>query len=196
MSSVFRIARVRHEAETYLSQGLHREALGVYERFLDDTRDLDPTYKTAILESIHRIRSAARSHDPDEAEHISEVEITLIKKGWQGHATDKDRIASAQAFVNMGLYQYALEEYRLLLKKRVLTKAVMRGAALCLANLVPPDRFSATVDQFVSEIFKHPRNRKALKRVIAKQIDSKKYQRHFSALRSQLSKVSLNSNET
>lgn len=196
MSSVFRIAQVKHEAETYLSQGLHQEALGVYERFLANTRDLDPTYKTAIWESIRRIRSAARNHDPDEAELISEVEITLIKKGWQGHATVEDRLASAQALVDMGLYQYALEEYRLLLKKRVLTTTVMREVALCLVNLVPPGRFSVAVDRFVSEIFKHPQNRKALKRVIAKHIDTKQYQRHFSALRSHLSKVSLNSNET
>lgn len=196
MSSVFRIAQVKHEAETYLSQGLHQEALGVYERFLANARDLDPTYKTAILESIRRIRSAARNHDPDEAELISKVEITLIRKGWQGHATVKDRLASAQAWVNMGLYQYAFEEYRLLLKKRVLTTTVIRGAALCLVNLVPPDRFSAAVDRFVSEILKNPRNRKALKRIIAKQIDSKQYQRHFSALRCQISKVSLDSNET
>jgi tetratricopeptide (TPR) repeat protein len=191
MAHVFRIAQVKHEAETYLSQGLHQEAVAVYERFLANARDLDPIYKTAIIESIRRIKSDDRNQVPDEADLLSEVEITLIKKGWQSHATVDDRLASAQTLLDMGLYEYALEEYRQLLKKRYLTKSVMRGVALCLVNLVRPNRFSVVVDHFVREIFKHPRNRKALRLVIAKHIDTKKYRRHFSALCCHLSKVSL-----
>lgn len=196
MSHVFRIAQIKHEAETYLSQGLHQEALTVYEKFLANNRDLDPTFKTAITKSIHHIRSAARNHDQDEVELVSEVEITLIKKGWKGHDTVEEQLACAQALVNMGLYKYALEEYRLLLKKRFLTASVMRGVALCLVNLVQPQHFTVVVDHFVSEIFKHPRNRKALKVVIAKYIDSQQYQRHFSALRCHLSTVGLELDET
>jgi hypothetical protein len=124
------------------------------------------------------------------------VEITLIKKGWKGHATDEERLASAQALVHMGLYNDALEEYRQLLKNRFLTAAVMRGVAICLVNLVRPKHFTVVLDYFAAEIFKHPRNRKALKVIIAKAIDSKQYPRHFSALCCYLSKTNMDSSNS
>lgn len=182
MPNRLKLAQIKHEAETYLSQGLHKEALAVYEKFLSNTKDLHPTLKTAISESIHRIRSAAQGHDRDEAELISEVEIALIKMGWKSHVSDEERLASAQALLNIGFFQFALDEYRRLLKKRYITDAVIKGVALCLVNLVRSRRFTVVVDHFVGEIFKHPRNRKVLKLAIAKRIDSKQYPRHFSAL--------------
>lgn len=182
MPNIVKIAQIKHEAETYLSQGLHHEALAVYEKLLSNTKDLHPTLQTAIEESIRRIRSAAQGHDRDEAELISEVEIALIKNGWRSHVSDEERLASAQALSDIGFFQFALEEYRWLLKKRHITGAVIKGTALCLVNLVRSKRFTVVVDHFVGEIFKHPRNRKALKLAIAKKIDSKQYPRHFSAL--------------
>lgn len=83
-----RIAQIKQEAETYLSHGLHQEALAVYKRFLSTTPDLSPTLKTAISESIRRIRFGAQGKDRDEAELISKVEIALIKKGWRGHVSE------------------------------------------------------------------------------------------------------------
>jgi tetratricopeptide (TPR) repeat protein len=191
MPNMSRINQIRHEAETYLSHGLHQEALAVYEKFLSSTRQLHPSLKTAIKESIRNIRSAARGHDRNEAELISEVEIALIRKGWKSHVSNEERLASAQALLDIGFYQFALEEYRRLLKKRYITDAVILGSALCLVNLVQSKRFTVVVDHFVGEIFKHPRNRKALKLAIAKKIDSKQYQRHFSALCYHISELNL-----
>ena len=182
MSHVFRIARIKHEAETYLSQGLHQEASKVYEKFLAKAGDLHPAIRIFIDESMRRIRAAARDHDRDEAELMTDVEIALIKKGWKGHATDEERMASAQALVSMGLYKDALEEYRWLIKKRFITVDVIQGVALCLVNLVRSKHFAVVVDHFTGELFKHPKNRKALKIAIAKKIDSERYPRHFSAL--------------
>ena len=182
MPNVFRIIQIKHEAETYLSQGLHEEALAVYKKFLSNARDIHPTLQTAINESIRRIRSAAQGQDRDEAELISDLEIALIKEGWRSYVSDEERLASAQALLDIGFFQFALEEFHRLLNKRYITNAVIEGAALCLVNLVRPKRFSAVVDQFAGEIFKHPRNRKLLKLAIAKKIDSKRYPRHFSTL--------------
>jgi tetratricopeptide (TPR) repeat protein len=196
MSPSIRIAQIKHEAEIYFSQGLHQEALTVYERLLANSSDLHPSIVATINESIHHIRSAAQDRDRDEAELMSDVEITLIKKGWKGHATDEECLASAQALVNMGLYKDALEEYRQLLKNRFLTPDVMRGVAMCLVNLVRSRHFTVVVDHFAAEIFKRPKNRKAISVVIAKAIDSKQYPRHFSALCYHLSKVNRDSNDS
>ena len=182
MPNRFGIAQIEHEAETYFSQGLHREALAVYKKFLSNTGDLHPALKTAIYESIRRIRATAHSHDRDEADLISKVEIALIKEGWKSHVSDEERLASTQALLDIGFYQFALEEYRRLLKKRYITDDVIMGVALCLVNLVRSKHFTAVVDHFVGEIFKHPRNRKLFKLAIARKIDSKQYPRHFSAL--------------
>lgn len=182
MSLKFKIATIKHEAETYLSQGLYQEALAVYKKFIAGSSDLHPTLRANIEKSIRRIRSAARAHDRGEAAMISNVEINLIRKGWNDHATDKEQLASAQALCRLGLYEYALEEYRRSLKKKVLTTDVMRGTALCLVNLVRPRHLTVVVDHFAKEIFKAPRNRKALKLAIAKQINSERYPRHFSAM--------------
>ena len=182
MPNMLEIVQIKLEAETYLSQGLHKEALAVYEKFISNTRDLHPTLKAAINESIHRIQSASQSRDRDEAALISKVEIALIKKGWRSHVSNKERLASAQALLDIGFFQFALEEYRRLLFKRYITDAVVNGVALCLVNLVRSKRFTAVVDHFVGEVFKHPRNRKLFKLAIAKKIDSKQYPRHFSAL--------------
>jgi hypothetical protein len=178
----YEIAQIKQEAETYLSHGLHQEAVAVYKRFLSTTGNLSPTLITAINESIRRILSAARGKDRDEAELISKAEIAMIKKGWRGHVPDEERLASAQALLDIGFFQFALEEYRWLLKKRYITDAVIKGVAQCLVNLVRPKRFTTVVDYFVGELFKHPRNRKLFKLAIAKRIDSKQYPRHFSAL--------------
>jgi tetratricopeptide (TPR) repeat protein len=182
MPKMLKIAQIKLEAETYLAQGLHKEALAVYKKFLSNARDLHPTLHAAIDESIRRIRSATRGQDRDEAELLSKVEIALIKKGWRGHVSDEERLASAQALLEIGFFQFALEEYRRLLLNRYITDAVIKGVALCLVNLVRSNRFTAAVDRFVGEIFKHPRNRKLFKLAIAKRIDSKQYPRHFSAL--------------
>ncbi len=196
MSSLYRILQVKHEAETYLSQGLHQEALVVFEKFLAEARDLQPSVKSDILQSIYRIRSDARKGHQDEAELMSDVEIILIKKGWQGQATDEERLASAQTLLGLHLYQFALEEYRRLLKRRFISVTVIRGVALCLVNLVRPKQFKSVVEHFAEEIFKHPHNRRALILGIAKQIDSKYYPRHFSALSRHISRTNLESTKS
>lgn len=183
MSFEFKIATIQHEAETYFSQGLYQEALSVYKKFIADISDLHPTLRATIAKSIRRIRSAAKTHERGETAMISDVEIKLIRKDWNDdHASGKEQVASAQALCKLGLYEYALEEFRRLLGKKVLAPTVMRGTALCLVNLVRPKYFTVAVDYFASEIFKAPRNRKALKFAIAKQINSERYPRHFSAL--------------
>jgi hypothetical protein len=195
MADTPEIAQIKHEAETYLSQGLHQEALAVYENFLANARNLHPALQIAVRESIRRIRSAPRHDDWNEAELITDIEITLIRKGWRAHATNEERLASARALVNMGLFKDGLKEYRRLLERKFITATVVRGVTLCLVKLVRPQHFTAVVDHFVGETFKRPRNRKALKLAIAKAIDSQLYPRHFAALCYHLSRVNLDLSE-
>ena len=117
MSHAFRVAAIRREAEVYLSQGLHQEALSIYADFIADNKDIQPALRSAIEAFMLRVYKDALDAHRDENECLSQVEINLIKKGWGGAASDIDQLTSAEVFMNLGFYEHALEEYRLLLKK-------------------------------------------------------------------------------
>lgn len=188
MAGAHRIAEIRHEAEIYHDQGLHKEALAVYDRFLSNAKEIHPALKTSIKESMRRIRSVAQDNEQQENLLISDIEITVIKKGWNSHATVGECVTSARALTDLGHYDYALEEYRRLLMKKCLTTATIAGATLCLVHLNPSVQFVHTVDLFAKGIFNSSRNRLAFKLLILKSIDSKNFPMHLSALYNHLIK--------
>lgn len=124
-----------------------------------------------------------------------DMEISLSKNNRNEHATVKDCLVSAQALAELGCHELALEKYRLLLKNKVLTSEILSGVAQCLVHIVRPRHIAAVVDHFASDIFSHPRNRKALKFSIVKRINSKKYPRHFSALSKHLVRINWEAND-
>lgn len=200
MTRAFKISTIKHEAETYLSQGLYKEALMVYRNFLVNIKELDPALRKIVDESMGRIKTAARDHNCEKeismgpietaaGDHNREKEVcmpgvidTLPKRASEESTSVNDRLVNAQSFIDLGCYERALEEYRRLLKNNYLTSAVMRGVALCLVHLVQPKQIVNVVDQLATEMFKHPRNRNAFKLSISKKISKDKYPRHFSAL--------------
>lgn len=123
------------------------------------------------------------------------MEISLSQNNRNEHTTVKDCLVSARALADLDCHELALEKYRILLKNKVLTSEVMSGVAQCLVNIVRPKHIAAVVDHFASDVFTHPRNRKALKFSIVKRISSEKYPRHFSALSNHLVRINWESNE-
>lgn len=182
MTSAFIISTVKNEAETYLSQGLYKEALTVYKTFLAKTKELDPTLRKIVDESIGRIRSAAIDHNCEKDVAMSGTVDDWLKHGSKCDSPAGDRLANAQAFINTGCYEQAMEEYRRLLKNNYLTSAVMRGVALCLVHLVQPKHIASVVDRLAADIFKHPRNRNAFKLSISNKINKDQFPQHFSVL--------------
>ena len=189
MSFVFRIATVKHEAEVYLSQGLHQEALSVYDRYMADNKDIQPVLKSTIEGLMRRIRLDALDANPNENERLSEVEITLIKKGWDGAATNKDRLISARVFMNLGFYEEAKEEYRRLLEDGCHTSTVFAGIAKCFVHLMQPEQCAIAGDQLAKNLFKSVRRRKAFMLRIARKIDKEKYLYHFLALSHSIARI-------
>lgn len=188
MTCVITIAAIKHEAETYHRQGLHREALAVYDRFLVNNKEIHPVVRTSIEASMRRIKSAIWHLDRDENMRMSNAQITLVKKGWSDHATMDERLTSARALAELGHYKEALQEYGQLLVKRRLTAAAVSGMAQCLVHLIRPERFAMAVDLFAAKIFAHARNRRAFKLLITRQIDPGQYPQHLSALKQHLSR--------
>jgi hypothetical protein len=124
-----------------------------------------------------------------------ETQIALSNNSRNQHTTVEDYLVSARTLIDLGCHELALEKYRFLLKKKVLTPEVMSGVAHCLVHIVRPKHIAAVVDHFARDIFTHPRNRKALKFSIVKRISSEEYPRHFSALSKHLVRINWESND-
>lgn len=189
MAGAYRIAEIRHEAEIYHDQGLHKEALAVYDRFLSKAKEIHPALEISIRESMRRIRSFAQDNEQQESLLMSDIEITVIQRGWNSQATVGECVTSARALTDLGHYDYALEEYRLLLIKKRLTTATIAGTTLCLVHLNPSVQFAHAVDLFARGIFSSSKNRLAFKLLILKNIDSKKHPMHLSALYNHLIQI-------
>lgn len=182
MTSSFKISTIKQEAETYLSHGLYKEALNVYKTFLAKAKELDPTLRKIVDESIDRIKSAAISHNCEKDVAMSDTVVSLAKHASKKKAPAKDRLAKAQLFIDAGSYERALNEYYRLLKNNYLTSAVIKGVALCLVHLVQPKQIAGVVDRLSTDLFQHPQNRQTFKRSISNKINQDQYPQHFSAL--------------
>jgi tetratricopeptide (TPR) repeat protein len=182
MTSAFKISTIKREAETYLSQGLYKEALAVYKNFLAKTKGLDPALRKIVDESIDRIRSAAIGNNCEKDVSMSDTMVTVSKPTSKDRAPAGKRLVKAQSLIDAGRYEHALDEYYRLLKNNYLTSAVIKGVALCLVHLVQPKNIAVTVDRLATDLFKHPRNRRTFKRSISNKINQDQYPKHFIAL--------------
>jgi tetratricopeptide (TPR) repeat protein len=190
MSKNIELAALKHEADIYLSHGLHHEAIALIARFVSKNAHLGSHTISALEKWMGLIMSTKPSEHLNEKELISEVEISLLKKGWDARAKEGEHLTSAGVLAELGYYQHALEEYQRLLAKRCMKAAVFKGAAECMVHLHEPDQFAAAVDRFANEVFKDPRNRHACIVNIARALGSEQYPRYFSALFNHLANIS------
>jgi tetratricopeptide (TPR) repeat protein len=193
MPKADKLAALMHEADIYLTQGLHQDAIALIKKFISDNAKIGADNISALEKSIKLIKSTQYSKWRNENELVTEVEISLLKKGWNHSATDDERLTSAGVLFDLGHYRHALEEYRRLLVKRCMNTAAFKGAALCLAHLHKPDNFATAVDRFAKEIFTDPNNCHALVVTFARLLGSNQYPRHFAALFNHLANISWDS---
>lgn len=182
MACPFIIAAIRYEAETYCAQGLHQEALAVYDRFLANAKEIKPALRSTIEEAKKRIDANAMVHDEDENSRITDAEITRIKKSWSRDATINDIAVSAKALMDLGRHGHALEEYRRLLLTGRRAAIAVNGISKCLVHLISPEHFVEAVSIFVQGAVKSPKNRVLLKLLVAKNIDPHRYPLHLLSL--------------
>ncbi len=189
MACPFILAAIRYEAETYRAQGLHQEALAVYDRFLANAHKIEPALRSTIEEAKAQIVASARIHDKDENSRISATEITYIKKSWARDAPANDIAVCAKALMDLGRYGHALEEYRNLLLKGSRNATAVRGITACLLELISPEHFADAVTIFAKGVFKHPKKRVLLKLLIARYIDVHSHPNHLSSLYQHLTRI-------
>lgn len=98
MTGKMTIALLKREAEVYRTQGLHREAINVYEKILAFGSTLDPEVRQAAqcrVQVLSRELAELESGPPDP---VFPAEIDLIRGGWGEGGDPGDPHKGARAF--------------------------------------------------------------------------------------------------
>ena len=185
----------RREAEIYRAQGLHKEALTLYEQLLSSSPNLDAGFKSAIRSQIRNIQMELHEHPATENQKLTFDEILKIKKGWGADASENDLLVCAHAFCQVGHHQYALKEVAKLLQKGCNPAKVIGIAAECMIRLCTPEQIPQNVDRLAHKLFKHPSEAGEFQLLLTEEAVKQKQLPHALALFEHLQKDSQIRNE-
>lgn len=143
----------KKEAEAYCSQGLHQEALKLYQDLLASSPNLGASFKDAIQEKVDAIQTQLSGGSKQESGLLSAPDIRRIREGWGDNATTGDILVCAQAFSQVGHYQDALSEVAKLLQKGCHEQEALTLFAQCLVHLRTPEQLNKTIALMGKKIF-------------------------------------------
>jgi tetratricopeptide (TPR) repeat protein len=146
-------ALIRREADTYLAQGLHEEALHLFARCLDSSPSIGPEFKAALEGQIRQIEAERLGVAVEERQQLSPEHISIIRKGWCEEVSADDLRVCADSFLGMGFYADALLEYTRLIREGHSPHPIIGRMADCLARLHAPGELVERVDRTARELF-------------------------------------------
>lgn len=139
MASKLTVALTKKEAETYCAQGLHREALTLYEALLSNTPNISDTLKANIRNRVLKIVEEMEQADLDPHQKLSAEEIGKLRADWCGNPTEADLLICGHAFLQIGCYGEALDEFKTLLGMGHPLDSLLAPVTQCLACLHGPE---------------------------------------------------------
>lgn len=172
----------KKEAEAYSSQGLHHEAISLYNDLLSASPNINPAIKKAIRSQIQGLNEEMVETDASKGGPLSHEEISRIRKGWGTKATPTDLLVCAHAFCQIGSYADALKEFINLLKTAGLKKVYIHGAAECLASLHTPETMASEAARLAKSISSEPKPLLAAQLAMAKHLAYGKHNAHAVAI--------------
>ena len=175
-------AMIRREADAYLAQGLHEEALALFKKSIRSDLKLPSDVRTAIEEQIQCIEAEMAGTASEGEEELSEGQIAVIKEGWRGEASVEDLAVSAHALHAMGCYSNALEEFATLIQRGYSAHRLLNPMAACLVRLNPPQDILETVDRLAAGLFPDPKSNFAFKLSLAEEMIKGRFNEHAHAL--------------
>lgn len=178
----------KREAETYCTQGLHKEALHIYRDLLASSPNIDSAFKAGIENQMEKISAELESNAPNEVNQLTAAGILRVKKGWGEAATESDMMICAQAFYQIGCYAEALIELEGMLKKGCSTDKTAPLTAGCLVKLYRPTQVTDAIDKLNSETFNHPEGRLHHTLLLAEAMVSRKAPQYATAIIEDLQK--------
>lgn len=98
MTGKMTIALLKREAELYRTQGLHREAIDVYEKILAFGSTLDPEVRQAAQCRVQVLSRELVKLESGPADAVSPAEVDRIRGGWGERGDPGDPGHGARAF--------------------------------------------------------------------------------------------------
>lgn len=103
MTGKMTIALLKREAELYRSQGLHREAIGAYQKILEIGSPLDPEVRQAVRGRLQVLSQELAALDAGPGDAIATQEVDLIQSDLDAAGDRCDAHNCARAFREIGL---------------------------------------------------------------------------------------------
>ncbi|MFO7709063.1 MAG: hypothetical protein R6V84_12895 [Desulfobacterales bacterium] len=147
------LALIRKQADVYRSQGLHREARELYSRFSDCATQIDPKSKAIVEKQLQLIDLELSCVDPAAPQELSGDQVEIIKKGWGEAESGVDVLVCAQAFMEIGRYGDALEEFRTMIMRGSAYKHLASSIADCFLHLFDFQKLPSEVDSYAKSIY-------------------------------------------
>ncbi len=170
---------IKKEAEAYLDQGLHQEAIRLYDCLLASSPRIDPAIKAALQSQLELIRQVEQETESQRDNALTRLDIVRIREGWGSHATETDMLVCAQAFCQIGDFREALEEFRKLLAKSGLKRAYLQAMADCLAQMHASSEIAPAVQNEARKLsVDHPGRTLAIQLIMADHIASRQFAEH------------------
>lgn len=138
------------EAEIYHSQGLFEEALGLYEKILKDFPDLGAENHQAVSAAMEKLQTSIDECCQDD-DTLTAEDISLIKTAWEDSGSPDEVLDTASAFMELGLYREALDEYQKLVGMDFPLEQIFDNIAECLFNLHSPSRVIDQIENILEE---------------------------------------------
>ncbi|MGD8251958.1 MAG: hypothetical protein PVF20_06575 [Desulfobacterales bacterium] len=150
MISKLTVALTKKEAEIYFAQGLHKEAMVLYEGLLNSASGLPESIRDSIRQRMAGIALAIESADVDPSSRMTEEELQTLRSGWGSHTNRRDHLICGGALCQIGCYEEALREFSFLLEKRFPALLLIDPIMECLARLNSESTIAASIDTFFS----------------------------------------------
>lgn len=156
MTGKFTTVLIKKEAEAYRAQGLHKEAIALFEKLMATSPNIDPSIKNAIQRQVEGLAREMRSLEAQRDIPLTSEEILRIRQGWGQQASQADIMICAQALFHVGAYEDALIEYQRLLQAGCEDKKLSNAMALCFAKAYPPPKMPQAVDAHLAGVCLNP----------------------------------------
>ncbi|MEJ2038668.1 MAG: hypothetical protein P8X55_07000 [Desulfosarcinaceae bacterium] len=169
---------IKKEAETYRAQGLHKEAIALYEKLVAGSPNIDPSLRSAIQNEVEGITREMHDFVASRDTPLSTEDILQIREGWGEEASPADIMICAQALYHIGAYKDALVEYQRLLQAGVDLRKIAGAIALCLSRAYPPPKFPRAVDALLVGVCMNQRQTLAFQLRLAENLAREKDKPH------------------
>ena len=132
------------------------EALDLVGATLRANPDLPDHVRVALEEQMRQLQSELASSPPDEQAVVSDEQIGIVRRGWDGSDTLDDHRECAECLHALGRWAEALGEYRAAVRKGLPLNRILPQLADCLSRAYPPPAVSDETARFATGMLRDP----------------------------------------